>query len=267
MSNLINSLQSTAWGDRSPVAHVGENDQRLGDACRNGDAQSAQTAISQGADVNCQFRLALGEISPIFLCSKYGHVKVAQVLIESRVNLNKRIDFDGTTCLHHAVANNQYEMVELLVTQGLSVNATDRLNRTPLMDAAEIGNEKIVKYLIEKEADPNLKDKEGHSALSYCLDFIKPSKPEFEKCAILLIESGADPNSVGKFSNITLLHYAANTGNLDLCTKLVEEYHVTILTYDGDGKTPIILAEQAHHDDIATYLLQNIQQRKTCSIL
>jgi len=267
MSTLINSLQSTAWGDRSPVAQLGEHDQRLGEACRNGDVQLAQTAIAQGADINVHFRLALGEISPIFLCAKYGNVKVAQVLIENRVNLNKRIDFDGTTCLHHAVANNQYEMVDLLVHQQLSVNAVDKLNRTPLMDAAEMGNEKIVKYLIDNQADATLKDKEGHSALSYCLDFIKPSQPQFEKCAVYLIENGADARSAGKFSNSTLLHYAASTGNLDLCKKLVEEYKVAVLIYDGDGKTPVILAKQNHHDNVVNYLMEHLQQPKTCTIL
>jgi len=267
MDNLLNSFQSNAWSDRSPVSQVRPCDQRLCDACRNGDLKQAQSAISEGADVNVQFRLALGEVTPLLLCAKHGHVEIAKLLIENRVNINKRADFDGTTCLHHAAANNQYEMAEFLITQGVDINAVDKLNRTPLMDASEMGNEKIVKYLIDKQADATLLDKENYSALSYCLDFIKPSEPQFEKCALLLIENGVNVNNKGKFNNTTLLHYGASTGKLELCQKLVEQYRAIVLIYDGDHKTPIMLAQEAHHDNVVNYLMQHIRQPTTCSIL
>jgi len=265
--DVLSSFQSNTWCDRASETQTKVCDQHLCDACRKGDVDLAQKAISEGADVNLQYRLALSEITPLFLCAQHGHLKIAQLLIENHVNINKRIDFDGTTCLHHAATNNQYEMVEFLVSLGLNINAVDKLNRTPLMDASEMGNEKIVKYLLDHHADVNIKDKEGNSALSYCLGFINPSQPQFEKCALHLIESGIDANSVGKFSNSTLLHYAARTGNIKLCQKLVEHCKATVLMYDRNRKTPIKLAQESHHDNVANYLIQHTQQFKMCCVL
>jgi len=151
-------------------------------------------------------------------------------------------------------------MVNFLLQNGFDVNITDKLNRTPLMDAAEMGNDKIVQYLIEQKADVNLEDKENRTALSYCIDYIDIPKPiqsniqssiktdngnvnnnnnnqvvnipnittlnsteklnKFENCALALIENNANVNTAGKFNNSTLLHYAALRGNLDLCRKI-----------------------------------------------
>jgi len=143
MSNLLATLQnSSTWGDRTPIVLVKGCDQRLCDACRTGDFNAAQEAISQGADVNVSFRLALGEMTPIMIVSKYGHINIAELLLEKRVDIKRKIDFDGTTCLHNAAASNQYEMAKFLIQHGIDVNITDKLGRTPLMDAAEMGHEK-----------------------------------------------------------------------------------------------------------------------------
>jgi len=44
------------------------------------------------------------------------------------------------------------------------------LKRTPLSRASENGNERAVKLLLEKGAQPDIKDKDGRTALSWAIE-------------------------------------------------------------------------------------------------
>ena len=77
---------------------------RLCDACRTGNADDAKSALEEGANPSIQFKLALGEITPLFLCASGGYVHVATVLLEHGADVNKKADFDGTVALHHAAS-------------------------------------------------------------------------------------------------------------------------------------------------------------------
>merc|ERR1712137_131799 len=120
------------------------------------------------------------------------------------------MDFDGTIPLHHAASNDRHEMCEWLVSQGSDPNSQDKLGRTPLMDAAEIGSKACVETLLNTEkANVNSEDNEHYTALSYCLDYVTSKDDDkFYNVAKFLVSRGADVNYAGKFSNRTLLHYA-----------------------------------------------------------
>merc|ERR1719384_2105610 len=127
-------------------------------------------ALEDGANPSVQFRLALGEITPIFLCASKGYKDITELLIEHHADINRKMDFDGTICLHHAASNDQSEMCEFLISKGCSVNQRDKLGRTPLMDAAEIGSIKVIDILVQNNADVNAEDREHHTALSSCIN-------------------------------------------------------------------------------------------------
>ena len=57
-------------------------------------------------------------------------------------------------------------MVKSLMKEGALLNATSKdRNYTALMDAAQIGEVKITKVLLEHKADPNIQSKDGQTAL------------------------------------------------------------------------------------------------------
>lgn len=63
--------------------------------------------------------------------------------------------------MHEASNHGHYPIALLLIKHGANVNATGLDDVTPLMDAASFGNQKLVKMLIDKGADPNFKNKKG----------------------------------------------------------------------------------------------------------
>lgn len=277
------------WGGGGPSSQVSDVDKRLCDGCRDGDYDAVKEALDAGASPSVQFRLALGEITPILLCASRGYVRIAKLLVAQDHGLiHERMAFDGTTCLHHAASNEQAEMCELLLSEGCEVNKQDKLGRTALMDAAEVGAVKVMSVLVgEFSADVAIVDKEAHTAISYCLDFIGDREREnshkdrdtekdsagdakedrFLMAALCLIEHGADPNYAGKFTGRTLLHYLAAQGDLERVKMLIQDHRAETQPVDQDGKTPLDYARERGHQHVVDYLEFAIPDGGGCACL
>ena len=75
-------------------------------------------------------------------------------------------EIPGVTVLHIASKeNNEPEIIDLLVKSGANVNAQDAEGFTPLHMAAIHGNLKIVKKLVDLEADVNIVTTDGKNAV------------------------------------------------------------------------------------------------------
>lgn len=65
--------------------------------------------------------------------------------------------------LYHLMVESE-NIVELVLTlQGLDINLADKKGLTPLAIAVTMGNQRMIQRLIEKGADVNWKDAEGHN--------------------------------------------------------------------------------------------------------
>ena len=74
-------------------------------------------------------------------------------------------EIPDTTLLHIASEQiNEPEIIDLLVKSGVNVNAQDAEGFTPLHMAATLGNLKVVKKLVDLEADVNIITTDGKSA-------------------------------------------------------------------------------------------------------
>ncbi len=98
-------------------------------------------------------------------------------------------DVYGTPLLSLAVREQIPDMVRLLLSAGADVNAlsADR-SYTPLMDAAQKGDHNMCKILLEAGANPDVKSKDGQTAL-----VLATGRGDVELCK-LLISCGADPS-------------------------------------------------------------------------
>ena len=122
------------------------------------------------------------------------------------------------------------------------------------MDAAEIGSIKVIDALVENHADVNIEDREHHTALSYCIDFVSSRDPQFFDSAICLVQHGANPNYPGKFANRTILHCAAAQGNKEMVERLVDIHKAAVRVFDSENKMPIDYAREHNHQEVETFL-------------
>ena len=71
---------------------------------------------------------------------------------------------EGTYCTKLYESDN-VTIIETMLSRGLEINSRDSDNNTSLMIAAFYGKMEAVNYLLDKGADPSLKDKFGRNSL------------------------------------------------------------------------------------------------------
>eukprot|EP00435_Cladocopium_sp_Y103_P073767 s352_g45.t1 len=84
---------------------------------------------------------------------------------ESSIDLSQIPEISGCTPLHWAAHNGLYRDVELLLTSGVNVNATDNYLETPLHMAARCGYVDICDILLDFGADPRVLNKNQKTPL------------------------------------------------------------------------------------------------------
>jgi ankyrin repeat protein len=101
-------------------------------------------------------------------------------------------------------ANNMQDML----AKGANINAPDKLQKTPLMIAAERGCMKGVQLLLDKGANVNARDNLGGTAL------MMAAMRGSEDIVRALLDKGADVNiRETSFLQYTALGYAKESGN------------------------------------------------------
>ncbi|MBE3041637.1 ankyrin repeat domain-containing protein, partial [Candidatus Bathyarchaeota archaeon] len=128
-----------------------------------------------------------GGRTAVSYCAEFGHELYAERFIKLGAFLENPDDKSQTPLL--LAARFEWQMVakRLLDTRHINVNAKDNdYRRTPLLWAAENGHEAIVKLLLEKSADVELKDYYGQTPL------LGAAGNGHEAIVKLLLQKGAD---------------------------------------------------------------------------
>ena len=111
-----------------------------------------------------------------------GYLEKIQDLIDNGLDINK--PYNDKLPLVVAVVLNKVDIVRLLIDKGADVNIRSDDNLTPIMYT---DNKKIAELLIDNGADVNARDDEGQTALM---------QTENLKVAQLLIDNGANINEI-----------------------------------------------------------------------
>ena len=109
--------------------------------------------------------------TPLMIASIEGNLPVVKSLIQQR---NARIDHIGWTPLHYACSKGQLEVAQYLIANGAIVDSLSTGNTTPLMMAVQSGNEPLIKLLLDKGADIQLKNSQGLTAMDIAVIYEKP---------------------------------------------------------------------------------------------
>ncbi len=142
------------------------------------------------------------------------------------------VDQKGYPLLHLAIFFNAKRCFDYLIEHEVDVNKEVARNRTtPMHLAAAVQNPEYCKKLLEKGANIDAKDSEGHSPLS--LSIRHNTLPVFD----VLIKSCASrqlPNNEG----LSQIHLAAMYGNIAIARRLLQE-GVHVNSVDRLGKTAL----------------------------
>ena len=118
--------------------------------------------------------------------------------------------------LHFFLHIGNEAIVRCLVEHGADINRASQKGETPLLKACEIGNEAIVKCLVEHGAYVNKADYHGYTP-SFCV-----CESGNEDLVIYLVELGTDINSTN-YKNETPLYIARHCGNEAVAKYLVKQ--------------------------------------------
>ena len=190
---------------------------------------------------------------PTWSLAKLGHVSILQTTLQasSSAVLDRDPDTDSTA-LHWALRSKHpahLEITQLLLKANAEPNALDDHKRTPLHNAAYLGNYEATKLLLEYKADPNIKNTWGLTPLS-----IAQSR-EFFFVAVELIDGGANIED-GEIGGMQGTFCAAvQIGNLKVAKEvLAYGKGVDLEGRDKQGRNVVELARRSGDDDVMLWV-------------
>ena len=176
----------------------------------------------------------------------YGHEDVARFLIGVGAEVNVCDEY-GISLLTHAVWGGMVDAAKLMIAVGADVNSgipDDGV--TPLMSAAELGDESVIHALIDAGADIKAVDESGASALRYAI------WNGHVEAAQLLLRKGADFKEVA--DDVSVLFSAARSGNAGM-VKLFIDKKANVGLADESGISVLMHAVQNSYE-VARILLE-----------
>jgi ankyrin repeat protein len=109
--------------------------------------------------------------TPLMMASIDGNLLLVKTLV---IGHKAQLDHIGWTPLHYACARGQLEVAQFLISNGAIVDSMSLGNTTPLMMAVQSGNEQLVKLLLDKGADLQLRNSNGLTAIDIADIYDKP---------------------------------------------------------------------------------------------
>ncbi|TMS08226.1 Tankyrase-1 [Larimichthys crocea] len=226
-------------------------DYRLLEAAKAGDLDTVKS-LCTAQNVNCR-DLEGRHSTPLHFAAGYNRVSVV----------------DGLVPLHNACSYGHYEVAELLVRHGASVNVADLWKFTPLHEAAAKGKYEICKLLLKHGADPTKKNRDGNTPL----DLVKDGDTDIQdllrgdaalldaakKGCLARVQKLCSPDNINcrdtQGRNSTPLHLAAGYNNLEVAEYLLE-HGADVNAQDKGGLIPLHNAASYGHVDIAALLIK-----------
>lgn len=109
--------------------------------------------------------------TPLMMASIDGNLPLVKTLV---IGHKAQLDHISWTPLHYACAKGHLDVAQFLIANGATVDSMSLGNTTPLMMAVQSGNELLVKLLLDKGADLQLRNSQGLTAIDIADIYEKP---------------------------------------------------------------------------------------------
>ena len=121
----------------------------------NGNIKMIKFLIENGSEINI---LSNNNLNMIHMSAK-GNQTNSLIYFKEKYNLNiEEKDINNSTPLHLACEKGNEEIIIFLLSLGCNINCQDKFGRTPLFICILFNQIKIIKKLIQRGADVNIKD-------------------------------------------------------------------------------------------------------------
>nr|CAH7722319.1 unnamed protein product [Callosobruchus chinensis] len=189
------------------------------------------------------------------IASLNGHADCAMMLFKKGVYLHMP-NKDGARSIHTAARYGHVGIINTLLQKGEKVDVTTNENYTALHIAVEAGKPAVVETLLGYGADVHVRGGRLKETPLHIAARVKDG----EKCALMLLKSGAGPNLATHDGN-TPVHVAAKYGNLQTLLLLLED-NGDPLYKNKKGETPLHLASRGCRPDVVLHLINYVKEKK-----
>lgn len=153
---------------------------------------------------------------------------------------------DSQELLDEAIKKNDTKLVQGALNSGASINKSFK-SIYPLIRAVTFGKIDMVKFLLDHNADVNIRDSQKMTPLHYA------AARKDDSILELLLQSKA--STIFKdVDGETVLHVAAKYGNLDAVKDLIKSNAGLVLETDNEGRTALDLAKKTKRKEVVDYL-------------
>lgn len=219
----------------------------LGAAVNNGHVDTVGLLLEAGADINNTD--AWGR-TPLMRAAWEGRTAMVRLLLQKGAD-PKRLGREAThNALCLAVKSRDRQTVDALLEAGLTINERSPNGMSPLYSAVVDNNAQMVRYLLEKGADPNLDGyKDGWNALGFA------ASDGYDGIVKLLLDHGADIHRCATKAQTNALGLAVQDDRIST-VRLLLERGADVNQLDPIGCTALYYAALKNHLEVAQFLLQ-----------
>jgi len=186
--------------------------------------------------------------SDIHQAAKEGDLAKVKALLEKNEDLAEAKNKKGETPLHSAASGGQLEVVKFLVSKGVDINLKENNGATALHLACYYGHRDAVEWLIDHGADKDVGDGDGSTPIFWAVHGGHKNIVE------LLIARGSDVNSKDN-NSITPLRIAVFRGNKEIIDLLIDK-GAEVNAKNESGATPLHEACVSGNKDVVELLIR-----------
>jgi ankyrin repeat protein len=211
--------------------------EQFNQAVQNGYVSAAEFLLAHGADIKLH--------STVIEAAQQGNEAMLRLLLSHGADVNNHNwDKDGHTALWFAVQKGFMAVCATLIANGADINL-----RSPIVTAAQQGNEAVVELLLSHGAAVDSPDGAGRTALSWAV------QNGFMTVCQTLLAHGADVNAKDN-NGSTSLHVAVREGKLSVAEFVVTN-KAQIDAKTSQGETPLLSALARNDTNMVKLLLDN----------
>eukprot|EP00752_Nemacystus_decipiens_P008810 g7862.t1 len=220
--------------------HEVEPEHPLLQAVQAGRIAELKNLLGAGTDVN-SIRSPFDGSSALHYAAMHGRSRIAQMLLKHKAD-KEALDHAGETPLIKAAELGEQPVVEILLNAGADANVVScscARGRAALHFAAGEGHHGIVQALLNHGADVDAQDDKGYTPIMWAI--FGGSLPTAE----ILLAAGADV-AIRNNNGVAALHGAAGEGHNAIASALLQA-GASKDVLDLDGDTPLIWASRSGH--------------------